>query len=233
MKLIFKKRIITAGWENAQRQRKIMLCLAGEHVQYANPGYREERQLAEEPRSSRVDLLIGQVVFGWFFWFFSSPLKLCFSKAFWITPTPYLPPGRRHGVYTFEFSCSRDKYVTSKVGDAKKMCVLDTHQNTYYLGRLQEFYCWSEKFYTRHGALGLCSSHTRNTRGRQQESGYKLHCRSLHTGNVHRTLTVINTASLYFYSPFISPYQLTGNLDLSNFCLSSAKNPFLHHEDKP
>lgn len=41
-----------------------------------------------------------------------------------------------------------------------------------------------------------------------EKSGQELHFRSLHTGRVHKTLTVINTASIYFYNPSFVPTNL-------------------------
>ena len=59
------------------------------------------------------------------------------------------------------------------------------------------------------------------------------HFSSLHAAKVHETPPVINTASICFYNPFISPYQLIGNTDLCSLCLSSVQKPFLHCETKP
>lgn len=62
MKFIFKKRIITGGWVKAERERKIMVCSAGEPVQDVNPVEWEERHPAEEPHCGSVNLVLGKRV---------------------------------------------------------------------------------------------------------------------------------------------------------------------------
>lgn len=128
----------------ADRERKIMVCLAGEPVQDINPVQWKERHPAEKPHCRWVYFWAR----GWFYRLFPSPEILLLwgvldCAHIWCASQP---SHRQEGWNTISvFSIPGTSAFHSRLVMAKNPCLLATLQKTYHLEKLQECYCSSEK----------------------------------------------------------------------------------------